>query len=1180
MSGLTKILHQNEKFQKIYESILTGRRINLYGLAESQRRFFYANLVEYLKISNNSPNSLLIITYDVLEASAIYDALLALLGEDRVLLFPELEILPHERLVNDIGLKIQRLQVLEKIVFNLDNIVIVTTIQALLRQSVSIENFKDWSLELTIGSEICIDELKEKLISIGYERFDFVESRGQFSIRGGIIDIFPMTYLHPIRVDLFGDEIDSLKEFDLITQRSIKNLKKAIITPADEIIFDKKIGANAASRVRNEAKKLLDSLRRIGKEEEYISLERKIKEDTERLAEGIRFEGIEQYLPYFDLKLGNILDIFAEQLIILDSPERTHSRAEHYIKEVQETERTLIEQGIILPEYSELFSDFNDFLWRFNKKPLLMVDYREYTYSWMLPEVSIGFQAKDVESFNGKIDYLIQALKDWRRAKYRVLLTLGTDSKCKRLVKHLQESDLPVLFAPDITDESDIGDIIVTVADLPSGFILDELKLVICTEMEILGRQKKKKRRIKEFNEGIKISSFEELEIGDYVVHENHGIGKYLGVKTLEVQGSHQDYMVIKYAGEDKLYVPTNQVDLIQKYIGVENQPPRLYKLGGNEWNRIKKKVRESIQEIAIDLLKLYAERELIKGYAFAIDSLWQKDFEEAFPFEETPDQMRAIDEVKVDMEDYKPMDRLLCGDVGYGKTEVAIRAAFKAVQDSKQVAILVPTTVLAQQHYSTFKERFKDFPVNIEMISRFRSVGEQKKIIDLLSHSGVDIIIGTHRLLSKDIIFHDLGLVIVDEEQRFGVAHKERLKELKKNVDVLTLTATPIPRTLHMALVGARDMSVIETPPEDRYPIRTYVREYNEELIRDAITRELNRGGQVYFVHNRVENIDEVASKIRRHLPEARIGVAHGQMNERRLEKLMVKFLNGEYSVLVCTTIIETGLDIPNVNTIIINDADKMGLSQLYQLRGRVGRSNRIAYAYLLYKRGKILSEVAERRLRAIKEFTSLGSGFKIAMRDLEIRGAGNILGSEQHGHIASIGFSLYCKLLEDSIQDFRGKFKEAELISTVELSVDAYIPEDYIPDSRQKIEIYKKIAAIKDNEDVLDLIDELHDRFGDLPESLDNLIAIAKLKYQASQLNIEEIKTQRDEIIIKFRSTDNLNGERIFELTRIYRKKIKIRNGVKPTIICRKADLNDCEVIRFINAILTHLKGEEISG
>ena len=1172
MSVLTSIFHKNDKYQEIQDAFLEGKRISLSGVADSQKRVVVANLYRQLD------GPLLIVTHDLQEATVIQEDLSRLLDEESVLLFPELEILPHERLVNDLSLKVQRLKVLEEIIYQPDDKIIVTTVQALMRRGVSLNYLEESSFDLEWGSEVDTNQMADTLVKMGYERVGMVEGRGQFSIRGGIIDIFSMTRDNPIRIDLFGDEVDSLKEFDLVTQRSIDNLKRVVITPADQIIFNKEMGQGAAKNIREAADKILALLREEGRDEEYVALQRKINEDTERLCEGIRFEGIEQYLPYFEIELGSLLEYMRDSYVVIDSPERVQSRGEHYIKEIQETERTLYEQGIILPLYDELFYNFKQIRSSLIDNPLLMMDYRDYTLDWMLADLSTNFMARDVEPFRGKMDLLVKAINKWRDKKYKILIIMSRESKAKRLVEHLKEEELVPIYRTEVEDELKVGNTVITTGGLSKGFVLDDLKLVVYTEVEILGHQKKKKRKNKKFDEGVRISSLEDLETGDYVVHENHGIGRYLGVKTLEVQGNHQDFLVLKYAQDDRLYVPTDQVDLIQKYIGVESQPPKLYKLGGSEWTRIKKKVKESVKELATDLLKLYAERETVKGYSFSEDSPWQREFEDAFPYEETPDQEKAIEEVKSDMEDLQPMDRLLCGDVGYGKTEVAIRAAFKAVQDSKQVAFLVPTTVLAQQHYSTFVERFADFPVNVEMISRFRTRGEQNAILEKLARGEVDIIVGTHRLISKDVVFNNLGLVIVDEEQRFGVTHKERLKELKKNVDVLTLTATPIPRTLHMALVGVRDMSVIETPPENRYPIRTYVREYNEELIRDSVSREINRGGQVYFVHNRVEDIDKIADRIRRLVPGAKVAVGHGQMNERRLEDLMISFLEGKYDVLVCTTIIETGLDIPNVNTIIINNADKMGLSQLYQLRGRVGRSNRIAYAYLLYQRGKVLSEVAEKRLRAIKEFTNLGSGFKIAMRDLEIRGAGNILGPEQHGHISSIGFTLYCKLLDQAVRRLQNEEDIEEELPAVELNLDAYIPEDYISDSRQKIEIYKKVAMVKNKDDIEELIDELIDRFGDIPQPVETLIEISWLKFTASKINVEEIKGKGKEINIIFRSPDNLDGKRLIELTRKYRRQIKIKNGVKPSVIIRKKDLDNKEILELLkNVIAFLLEGKE---
>ena len=775
-----------------------------------------------------------------------------------------------------------------------------------------------------------------------------------------------------------------------------------------------------------------------------------------------------------------------------------------------------------------------------------------------MPEIDI--KTGVVESFNGKIELLAGRLKELSRGKYRVVITLNSASKAKRIAEFLKEEDLPAIY-----HDNDAGKAKITVkADsLAEGFIFEDLKLVVYTEKEVFGRKQKRKRRIRNVEEGLKISSLEELKVGDYVVHENHGIGKYLGVQTLEIQGKHQDYLVLKYAGEDRLYVPTDQIDLVQKYIGADEEKPKLYKLGGNDWKKVKQKVKQSVKEMAFGLLELYAERETIEGHAFSRDTVWQQEFEEAFPYEETPDQLKAIEEVKRDMESNYPMDRLLCGDVGYGKTEVAIRAAFKAVMDGKQAAVLVPTTILAQQHYNTFKERMSNYPVNIAMISRFKTPREQKEIIKKLATGEIDIVIGTHRLLSDDVIFDDLGLLIIDEEQRFGVSHKEKLKNIKRNVDVLTMTATPIPRTLHMALVGVRDMSVIETPPENRYPIRTYIREFNPELIRDAIRREMARGGQIYFVHNRVEDIEQMADFIRKLVPDCKVVVAHGQMSERKLEKIMLAFYQKEYDLLVCTTIIETGLDVPSVNTIIINRAEQMGLSQLYQLRGRVGRSDKIAYAYLLYEKNRILPEIAEKRLKAIKEFTNLGSGFKIAMRDLEIRGAGNLLGPEQHGHIAAVGFSLYCKLLDNAIRELKGKRVEKQEEVEIKLNIDAYIPDDYISDSQQKIELYKKITKLKDKEDFSDLIDELIDRFGEPPLEVMNLIKVSQIRALALKAGLSMIYEKRGHIYCRFVDQNKLNREAIIALIEKYAGKLRVKTGKETEIGVKTDQLAELEKI-----------------
>ncbi|MFN2363326.1 MAG: transcription-repair coupling factor, partial [Halarsenatibacteraceae bacterium] len=694
------------------------------------------------------------------------------------------------------------------------------------------------------------------------------------------------------------------------------------------------------------------------------------------------------------------------------------------------------------------------------------------------------------------------------------------------------------------------------VGDLSSGFKSKDLNLVVFTESEIFGQKKRKKLKLEDIHPGEKISSFMELNKGDYVVHENHGIGKFLGIKTLEIQDSKQDYLLLKYAENDKLYVPSEKIDLVQKYIGGENTKPRLYRLGGSDWQKTKEKVKASVKELAVDLIDLYAKREAITGYSYSEDTVWQKEFEDRFPYEETSDQKRAIQEVKADMESPHPMDRLLCGDVGYGKTEVAIRAAFKAAIDGKQTAVLVPTTILAQQHFNTFQERIADFPITVSMISRFRSRAEQKVIKEKLRNGKVDIVIGTHRLLSKDIKFKDLGLLVIDEEQRFGVNHKEKLKDIKEKIDVLAMTATPIPRTLHMSLSGVRDMSLIETPPENRYPVKTYVKEYSKSLIRDAIRREIKRNGQVYFVHNRISDIEKYARIIKEEVPEAKVVIAHGQLGENKLEKLMYDFYEHKYDVLICTTIIENGLDISNVNSVIINQAENFGLAQLYQIRGRVGRSNKIAYAYLLYKKDQVLSELADKRLQAIKEFSSLGSGFKIAMRDMEIRGTGNLLGAEQHGHIASIGYSLYCKLLDKAVQELKGSTEKEVIEPEIKLDINAFIPDDYINSSNQKIEFYQRIKKAKSEQEHSELIDELIDRFGDIPEPLLNLLYINSLKNIAAQLSIIKIIEENTSINFIFKDKNSVDRDAILKLINDYPRRININSREKPIIKLKKTD------------------------
>ncbi|MFW5980250.1 MAG: transcription-repair coupling factor [Halanaerobiales bacterium] len=1157
---LGNVIFADKKAKKIVELYNTGKKVRVNGLTNCKMSFFCGNI--YNKINNH----IVFITYDNFRTDLLYEDLIRIIPEENVLIFPSLEVLPHEQIMPDYSVVRERLQVLTELAYSGRKKVIITPASALMRKLIPPDIFKKYTRYFETGKEYNYKKIIKYLYILGYKRADMVEEVGDFSVRGGIIDVFPLTDDYPYRLEFFGDELESIRSFAPDTQRSITEFDSLIIPPAREFIFLKNSIETRLPILEKDFNKTEKRLREMDKNEEADYLANKGNEYLEKLSELQYFTGVEQFLPYFYNNLATIFSYIDKKGVFVENPERVGNRLENHEREINETQATLLEQGSILSSYIENFAGVEKLKEIINNTPAIYFA-EEYEKNIFAKSKNIfEYKTRSLEPYHSQLDMLSSNLKELLNKNYKIIITLNTKNKVNRFKEFLEEKNIPVCV--DKEREICPKQVNLMIGSFSEGFVIEDINLVIYTEKEVFGKPQKKKRKLADLEKGIEISSLNELKVGDYVVHENHGIGKYKGIKTLEVQDQHQDYLVIQYADEDKLYVPTEHVDLVQKYIGADQKPPKLYKLGGSEWKKVKQRVKSSVREMAIGLLELYAERETIDGYAFSPDTVWQKEFEDVFPYQETPDQIQAIEDVKKDMESNTPMDRLLCGDVGYGKTEVAIRAAFKAAMDQKQTAVLVPTTILAQQHFNTFRERIDKYPINVEMISRFRSKSEQKKVLKKLARGKVDIIIGTHRLLSKDVVFNDLGLLIIDEEQRFGVSHKEKLKDLKRNVDVLTLTATPIPRTLHMALVGVRDMSVIETPPENRYPIRTYIREFNKDLIKETIRREMNREGQVYFVHNRVEDIDKKAAMISDLLPEARVAVAHGQMNENKLEKIMFDFYNKEYDVLVCTTIIENGLDIPNVNTIIINRAENMGLAQLYQLRGRVGRSNRVAYAYLLYQKDRVLSEVAEKRLKAIKEFTNLGSGFKIAMRDLEIRGAGNLLGAEQHGHIASIGFSLYCKLLESAIEDLKGEDKTEDIEIEVNLSIDAYIPEEYITDSKQKIDIYKKIKRARSESKIIDIVDELLDRFGDPPQVVMNLIEITRIKITARKLNIEKINEENGVIKCYFSNMNDINGEAVVKLVDEYQNRIKIRSSRKPVIGIKTA--GDVEPLKLVKRVL----------
>ena len=1153
----TNNIFKKEKMNKLLNLTKEKDKVKVVGPEEACFSFMVSNIIQKLN------KKVLIITHDNSRIENIYEDLVRVLDKKRINIFPEIETLPHEKINPDFNILQERIKVLNEMQSGNNNVVITSGI-SVLRKLMPKEYFKQNTLKINMETPIDLNEVSTKLVQLGYDREKMVEQPGQFSIRGGILDVYTLVYDNPIRIELFGDEVDSIRLFDIETQRSIENIAEISLPPVNEIIFDKKQIGEFLPKIKEDFKKQINRLKNIDKLEEAEYLDELSGEYLDKLSEAHYFEGYEQFLPYFYKRnLSTLFDYMDEDFyVIYDNSERVWQRIKSYQRDLEETTASLLEQGNILPSYSNIFLTTDQYInYDSDMKGLYFTDeIKESPLNQI--ESKLEFKTAGVESFNGQFDLLKDRLNDLSSKGYTILLSLNTESKAKKISEYLNDYEINNIYSNNLLLEK----INVHDESFSKGFVLDDLKLAVFTEKEIIGKKQQRKRKISDFEEGVRISSINELSKGDYVVHENHGIGKYLGVKTLEVQEKHQDYLMIKYKESDKLYVPTEKIDLVQKYIGADTKPPKLYKLGGNEWQKVKKRVQNSVKKMAIGLLELYAEREMEEGYAFSEDTEWQIDFENDFPHELTPDQFKAIEDVKEDMESDTPMDRLLCGDVGYGKTEVAIRAAFKAAMEGKQTAVLVPTTILAQQHYKTFRERIDRYPVKVGMISRFRTQAEQKKTIKDLAKGKVDILIGTHRLISKDVVFNDLGLLIVDEEQRFGVAHKEKLKSLKSNVDVLTLTATPIPRTLHMSLIGVRDMSVIETPPKDRYPIRTYIREFDEDLIKDAVNKELSRNGQVYFVHNRVKDIEKKAELINKLVPEARVAIAHGQMSERKLENIMIDFYEGRYDVLVCTTIIENGLDISDVNTIIINRAEYMGLAQLYQLRGRVGRSNRIAYAYLMYEKDRILSEVANKRLKAIKEFTSLGSGFKIAMRDLEIRGAGNLLGAEQSGHIAAVGFSLYCKLLDSAIEDLKGKDEDKKDVE-LEIELDAYIPDEYISDSRQKIEMYKKLKQVNNEADIISLIDEFVDRYGDPPDSVMNLIELRRLNVLAKTLDVETISETNAGYRIVFREDNKIEGDYIVNLLEKFPKKLKIRNAKNPEIIVKAKKLSMLKkVMKFL--------------
>lgn len=1023
-------------------------------------------------------------------------------------IFPAKDLIFYQADLRGRELEKERIRCLRRLVEGRPTTV-VTTFAALMTPQVPLSAWKSNVLQLEKRQTYSLEELSRKLVRMGYEKNFQVDAPGQFAVRGDIVDVFDLTEENPYRIEFFDEEVDSIRSFDLETQRSIEPMELVKIYPATELILSDARLSDGIDRIREEEKKTEEALRSQGHMEAAHRLSEGIGELCEAALEYRDFGGLEGYIHYFYPQTDSFLEMFPEEhsMIFLDEPVHLREEGEAVELEFRESMISRSEKGYVLPGQMQLVCSAALTASRMNHYRCLGLTALATGDSFFLPECIVSVHARSVPAYNKSFDTLVSDLKKYKLQKYRMVIISASRTRAKRLAGDLTERGLTSFYSENPDRILGDGEIMTYYGNIAHGFEYPQIHFIVIAETDIFGPARKTKK-VKRHYDGESIRDFAELKVGDYVVHEDHGIGVYRGVEKIEVDGIAKDYIKIEYGGGGTLYILPGELKSLQKYASQDAAKPKLNKLGTQEWTSTRNKVKGAVEEVAQDLVELYAKRQAMKGHRFSPDTVWQREFEEMFPYEETQDQLNAIEDTKHDMESDKIMDRLICGDVGYGKTEIAIRAAFKAVQDGLQVAVLVPTTILAQQHFNTFTERMKEYPVCVEMMSRFRTAAEQKKTKEGLESGRVDIVIGTHRILSKDVKFKRLGLLVVDEEQRFGVTHKEKIKKLRENVDVLTLSATPIPRTLHMSLIGIRDMSVLEEAPQDRVSIQTYVMEYNEEMVREAILRELSRGGQVYYVYNRVNDIAEVAGRLQQQVPEARISFAHGQMNESELEKIMYDFISGAIDVLVSTTIIETGLDISNVNTIIIHDSDRMGLSQLYQLRGRVGRSNRTAYAFLMYKKDKMLKEVAEKRLAAIREFTDLGSGFRIAMRDLEIRGAGSVLGRAQHGHMTAVGYDLYCKMLDTAVKHAKGLPVPEEKNTFVNLSADAFIPDSYIMNEAQKLDIYKKIAAVASLEDCDDIRDELRDRFGEkIPASAENLLRIALIRSIAGKLDMAEI-------------------------------------------------------------------------
>ena len=1129
MKYLIQELENTQKFKEYISDVKNKiSPIELSGLADVGKVQIISATSEVVK------RPILIITYNEIKAKKMLEDLKYFMKN--IDYFPRREIVAYDYEVESKDIPYERIEVLNKIKENKTDIVI-TTVEALMQKMISKELLYKYVIQFKIGDTYDLETIKQNLILLGYERNDLVENKGQFSIRGGIVDI-GLSEKQGIRIEFWGDEVDSIRYFNIASQRSTEMVQEVLIEPAHEFIVE---------NIEDVCKKI---------EQKYNE-----QSDIEMIRNGSYISKIDKYFNEFYEEQNTILDYINKNYIIfIDENSKIEARKNNIILDNNNLIKSLIEKEKFIPETIKNISGFEYDLK--NMQTIYLQESDLYTH-----QNRYEFRYRTINFFKSEIDIVIADIKTYINDNKKIIILGGTQNTCKKILNLLNDRQIPHKYAEKIENVKN-GEVIVTLGSISSGFECYDLKLVVINMSEGLEQVAKRKKSSNAFKEAQKVV-YADLKPGDYVVHKSHGIGEFIGINTITADKVTKDYIKIKYKDEDILYVPTSSLDTVRKYIGTGDKEPRLNRLGSKEWENTKNRVKNNLREVAKDLIELYAKRQKMQGFAFSKDNEWQKQFEDEFPYQETDDQLRCIEEAKKDMEQAKPMDRLLCGDVGYGKTEVAIRLAFKAVMDQKQVAYLVPTTVLANQQYEEFKTRMSEFAINVELLNRFRTTKEQENVIKKLKLGEIDIVIGTHRILSKDVEFKDLGLLIIDEEHRFGVKDKEKIKQLKNSVDVLTMTATPIPRTLHMSILGIRDMSVIYEPPQNRRPVQTYVLEYDDEVVKEAITREIERNGQVFYLYNKVEGIEKKANEVSKLVPEAKVGFAHGKMTGKELEQIMMDFIQKKIDLLVCTTILESGIDIPNANTIIVENADRLGLAQLYQIRGRVGRSDRQAYAYITYKREKLLSEVADKRLKAIKEFTEFGSGFKIAMRDLEIRGAGSLLGEIQHGHMEQVGYDTYCRLLDEVVKEMKGIEVKEEQDIQLDIDVSSYIPDNFIESNSQKIEIYQNIALCRTEEDIQNVIDEIIDRYGHMPEELENLIEIARIKNLCKEANVLKISQRKDKVVFYF-DKSKFNPEIVDKLIKKYSSNIRFSTGVEPYITLNIGN----KIIEEIKAFLTYVK------